>query len=125
MVIVDEKDAPFRIPDPPETRVLKCLLSPELHPEVTNIGVGITIMPAASQSDYIGHDEGEMFYVVSGCGKFKVENGLYDMRPGVTIWVGPHERHQMINDSDTTMKILWVLTPPGKEGEILKAAAAR
>jgi mannose-6-phosphate isomerase-like protein (cupin superfamily) len=125
MVIVDEKDAPFRIPDPPEARVLKCLLSPALHPEVTGIGVGITILPAASRSDYIGHEEGEMFYVVSGCGKFKVEDRVYELKPGILIWTSPQERHQMINDSDTTLKILWVLSPPGKEREILKAAEAR
>jgi mannose-6-phosphate isomerase-like protein (cupin superfamily) len=120
MIIVNEDDAPFQIQEPPHKRTLKVLISPAMHEEVSSLAVGLTILPSSSTSNWANHEEGELFYVVFGNGKIKIENELYPLRPGTTIWVDPFQYHQLINDTENTIKLLWVLSPPGLESDFVK-----
>jgi mannose-6-phosphate isomerase-like protein (cupin superfamily) len=118
---MNEDEAPFQIQDPPHSRTLKVLVSPAIHKEISSIAVGVTILPSSSTSNWAKHKEGELFYVIFGSGLIKVENDIVPIKPGTTIWVEPNQYHQLINNTEKTTKILWVLSPPGLEAGFLQS----
>ncbi|UCB45817.1 MAG: cupin domain-containing protein [Spirochaetota bacterium] len=119
MIIVHEESAPGLDIKEPFKRTLKVLLSPLINKELKSIAAGLTIIPSGGKSDNHEHPEGEMFYVVSGKGSIQVGEEVEVLIPGTAVWVQPGTSHQLCNDSDATLKILWVLSPPGREKAII------
>jgi oxalate decarboxylase/phosphoglucose isomerase-like protein (cupin superfamily) len=105
-----------------DARVLKVLLSPALNEGLVEIAAGYSIIPPGGHSDKTAHIEGEMFYICEGSGKILVENETEPIWPATVVWVPPLKMHQLINDSTATLKILWVLCPPGREKAIIEHA---
>jgi mannose-6-phosphate isomerase-like protein (cupin superfamily) len=124
MILVHEDDIPAVVTEGEFKRTLKVLLSPALDKAVDSIAVGLTIIPPGSKSDFISHAEREMFYVLSGEGAMRVGEETKPIFAGTAVWVGPHLRHQMINKGSATLKVLWVLSPPGRESLLLAQAGA-
>ena len=123
MIIAHEKDAPtVEIPEPLK-RSLKVLLSPILHKGLDSIASGLTILPPSGKSDEAEHIEGEMFYVISGRGLIRVGDEESELTTGTAVWVPPNIFHCLINNSNANLKVLWVLSPPGRESEIIDKAA--
>jgi quercetin dioxygenase-like cupin family protein len=122
MITRTEREAPtLNAPDPYRRR-MKVLLAPLLDPQLNSLAVGLSIIRVGGKSDRAHHREGEMFYVVSGSGCICVGKEKKGVTAGTAVWVPPDVPHQLINDSGKTLKILWVLQPPGKEAAIIKAA---
>lgn len=122
MIIAHENNAPTMKVPKPLNRTLKVLLSPTLHKELKSIACGLTILPPLGKSDETEHKEGEMFYVISGKGFIKVGEEESELTPGTAIWVPPNVFHYIFNNSKKTLKILWVLSPPGRESKIIDNA---
>lgn len=120
MIIRTEKKAPTLNAQEPYRRKLKVLLSPLLDPECKSLAVGLSIIPASGKTDHAHHPEGEMFYVIHGRGSILVGDEKEELTAGTAVWVPPGVSHQLINDSKKTLKVLWVLNPPGKEAGIIK-----
>ncbi len=117
----EEKSCVMHITGKDES-ILKVLLSPALNDGLKEISAGYSIIPPGSQSDKTGHIEGEMFYICEGSGKVLVGNETEAVSATTTVWVPPHTVHQLINDSDDILKVLWVLCPPGRERNIIENA---
>jgi quercetin dioxygenase-like cupin family protein len=124
MIIVNENDVPGVTTEGEFTRTLKVLLSPALHRAIDSIAVGLTIIPPEGKSDFISHPEGEMFYVLFGEGAIRSELETRPIAAGTAIWVCPGTTHQLVNTGSGTMKVLWVLSPPGRESFILDKSGA-
>ena len=123
MIIGHEKTAPAQETGLPDKRTLRAILSPHINEGLTQLAAGTTTMERGCTSELHSHIEGELFFVISGEGKY-VENGetvVFDQ--GTTVFSPPYSTHQMINDSDSELKVLWVLVPPGREKAIIDYAA--
>jgi mannose-6-phosphate isomerase-like protein (cupin superfamily) len=120
MIIAYERQAPSLEIEDPHRRTLKVLLSPALDAAVESIAVGLSIIPPGSRSDCVGHPEREMFYVLHGEGTLRVEEELEPIGAGAAIWVPANVTHQLINTGSEVLKVLWVLSPPGREAGILE-----
>ncbi len=120
MIIMHESDAPSLEVEGPYKRTLKVLLSRHLDSAVDSLAAGLTTLPPGCMSDYVHHVEGEMFFIISGEGTMRVEEETVPVKPGDAIWVPTGKTHQMANPGQATMKVLWVLSPPGREVDILK-----
>lgn len=123
MIIAHEDKCPTLEVQAPCRRTLKVLLSPVLHPSLKLLAVGQSILPPGGKSDDHAHAEGEMFYALAGTGRLKTSSGEALLTPGTAIWSPPGESHQLINDGKETLKILWVLSPPGREASIVEKAS--
>ena len=88
MIIGKEDNAPSAHVPVPFERTLKVLLSPALTPELQALAAGQTIVPPGSQSDDHKHEEGEMFYVLSGMGSIRIGDEVEKVEPGTAVW-GP------------------------------------
>jgi len=120
------KDEPGYTVSAPYQRNIKILLAPDRRdcPELT---YSHAILYPHSQTDYHQHDRPELIQVLSGFGVFVCNGEEYAVEPDVAIWVRTGEMHQMVNNSDETMKLATVFVPAYATDELLgpiKDAAA-
>jgi quercetin dioxygenase-like cupin family protein len=120
MIIAREKGAPSIDVPEPNRRTLKVLLSPLLYEGLGSIASGLTILPSGGQSDLHAHGEGELFYVLSGRCRIIVGDDEEELEQGTSVWAPPGLSHQLINIEDEQCRILWVLSPPGRERAIIE-----
>jgi mannose-6-phosphate isomerase-like protein (cupin superfamily) len=120
MIIARERGAPgIDVPEP-NRRTLKVLLSPLLHEGLHSIASGLTILPPGGQSDLHAHAEGEMFYILEGRCMIVVGDEKEDLDPGTAAWGPPTVPHQLVNREDKPCRILWVISPSGRERAIIE-----
>ncbi len=122
MIINDEKGSHVMHIEGEYERTLKVLISPMLDEGLKELAAGLSIIPPHSRTDHISHIEGEMFYICEGCGKINVGEETQKVSPGTVVWVPPYIKHQLSNDSESALKALWVLCPPGREENIIRNA---
>jgi len=124
MYIGTKENAPYCVMPEPNKRILRCLLSPILDPTQNDIALGIAEIEEGSNSDYRGHEEGELFYCVKGKGHIKIEDELYELQEDSCVYVPPFKKHQTINDGKAgILKLVFVLTPPfGGDRSIIEAS---
>jgi mannose-6-phosphate isomerase-like protein (cupin superfamily) len=68
---------------------------------------------------------GEMFYVITGKGSIRAGEEIEALIPAKAVWIPEGIRHQLLNDGNETLKMLWVLSPPGRERAIIEKAHPR
>jgi quercetin dioxygenase-like cupin family protein len=122
MIVSREEAAPRMEVAEPNRRTLKVLLSPEMQEGLHELASGLTILPPGGKSDFHAHEEGEMFYVLSGVCRIIVGEEEADIEQGTAAWGPPHVPHQLLNHTHQQCRILWVLVPPGRERAILEAS---
>jgi len=65
------------------------------------------MMQGGKAGDYHEHEDREqVFYVISGRGKMKVDGAIYDTVEGDAVHIPPRTKHQTINDSDDWLELL-------------------
>jgi mannose-6-phosphate isomerase-like protein (cupin superfamily) len=125
MMINNEQNSLYMHVPGDDERILRVLLSPLINKGLTELAAGLAIIPPGSHSDWTGHIEGELFFTFEGCGKIRVDDEIEAIAPSTTVWVAPYQKHQVINDGLETLKILWVICPPGRENNIVEHAENR
>ena len=96
----------------PYARVIKHLVAPWTVGS-SNCWVGTTTLPGGSSSNPHLHEQSEeVFYVVLGTGQARVGEEVEDIGPGSCVFVPPNTLHQLLNNSDTELKVLAVTSPP-------------
>lgn len=127
MRYIGEKETAPQVWKPePYRRKLYCLLSPQLDPSNHDIACGLVDLPEGSCSDFRGHEEGELFFCISGSGHIRVGEEILPLKENSAIYVPPFVEHQTINDGGAgEMRLLFVLTPPfGGDRSIIEASEA-
>jgi mannose-6-phosphate isomerase-like protein (cupin superfamily) len=91
-------------------------VSPKLVEMEHPIGLGTQTLPPGSFVREHAHDRNEeVLHFISGTGKAIVDGKEYDLKPGVTIFVGKNRRHKFINDGECDLHWLWLIVPNGLE----------
>jgi quercetin dioxygenase-like cupin family protein len=112
MYVIDaSKIEGIRIPAPYE-RTIKILLTPDTQDLVKDISITMGILAPHSQNDLHTHEGFEILYIVTGFGKFVVGNETHEIKSDCLLIAPPGTPHRQINESDDTMKMLAVWTPP-------------
>jgi mannose-6-phosphate isomerase-like protein (cupin superfamily) len=97
----------------PNERMLRCLLSPELDTTQKEIAAGLVEIKVGSNSDCRSHEEGELFFCISGHGHIRIGDEMIELHPDTALWVPGGIQHQTFNDlGNEDMKLLWVLLAP-------------
>ena len=80
----------------------------------------MTLLPPGSTSSRHVHiTEEEVWFVLSGRGFVLVGDEKMAVEPDMLIYVSPSKEHQLINNGDETLKVLWVFSPAGPEKEFI------
>jgi len=96
----------------PYERVIKVLLAPDTQDIVKDISITMGILAPHSQNDLHTHEGFEILYIISGFGKFVVDNKVYEIKSDYLLIAPPGVPHRQINESDDAMKMLAIWTPP-------------
>jgi mannose-6-phosphate isomerase-like protein (cupin superfamily) len=57
----------------------------------------------------------ELLFIWEGTGVAVIDGVAHPIEPGSLVYVGKWVNHSIVNHSNTQMKVLWVITPPGLE----------
>ncbi|MCH8997919.1 MAG: cupin domain-containing protein [Proteobacteria bacterium] len=85
-------------------------------PKVQGFSSGIQVIaPGCHIREHQHGAEQELLFFFEGTGKVLVNGVEHPVRPGTTAYLGPWNRHKIVNDSAADLKMLWVLVPGGLE----------
>jgi len=102
----------------PYERNVKVMLAPDRR-DCLELTFSHAILSPRSQTDSHRHDRPELIQVLSGFGVFICDGEKYHVEPDMAIWVRPGEMHQMVNESDESMKLATVFVPAYSTEELL------
>jgi mannose-6-phosphate isomerase-like protein (cupin superfamily) len=97
---------------PPHQRVIRHLAAPWTL-GTTQLWLGTSSVDPGFTSNAHSHEEQEeVFYCISGCGKIKVDDDVFDVEPGNVVFAPAKSVHQLINDGDEVFKVVAAVAPP-------------
>ncbi|OGO39192.1 MAG: hypothetical protein A2147_09360 [Chloroflexi bacterium RBG_16_57_8] len=121
MIVVDSKDvSKVTVGTPPQQRFARILLSPKLQPEVSDIALGLAVVPAGNAtSPHMHPDLAETFYVLSGRAEIRVGGESVIAGPDTVAYGPAGIEHQVLNAGDDELRFVFIYTPPGAEEPVL------
>ncbi len=85
-------------------------------PKIQGFSSGIQVIaPGCHIREHQHGAEQELLFFFEGRGKILVNGVEHPVRPGTTAYLGPWNKHKIVNDSQADLKMLWVLMPGGLE----------
>jgi len=85
-------------------------------PPVRNVEVYVSVFaPEASTGPrtYVHGDSQEILIVLRGAVKLQLEDEYYRLAVGDSVEYQSSTPHRLVNDSDNTTEVMWVISPPG------------
>jgi transcriptional regulator with XRE-family HTH domain len=70
------------------------------------------VEPRSSGGDWLTHEGEECCFVVSGKVRMHVEDQVFDLEEGDTLWFRTAQRHKWENPFEQGAVLLWTITPP-------------
>ena len=84
--------------------------------KITGFSSGIQVIAPGCHIREHQHDANEeQLFFFEGSGKVQVNGEEHPIQPGTTVYVGPWNKHKIVNDGQADLKMLWVLMPGGLE----------
>ena len=100
-------------------RRFKLLFEREIFKEASipltkNIASGLTIIRPRTQQPSGGVHEAseEIYYVLSGKGRLKLDDELIELEKGTAAYIGYGVDHQLFNTGEEDLVLFWVNVPP-------------
>ncbi len=85
-------------------------------PKIAGFSSGIQVIAPGCHIREHQHDANEeLLFFFEGSGKVLVNGEEHPIQPGTTAYLGPWNKHKIINDSQADLKMFWVLLPGGLE----------
>jgi mannose-6-phosphate isomerase-like protein (cupin superfamily) len=78
---------------------------------VPSMSMGLYRLPASSHDAQSPHQQDEVYYVISGKGKLRVEDKVHDALPGAVLFVAALDAHKFI-DIEEDLELLVFFAPP-------------
>lgn len=92
---------------------------PVLIPENTgfeSLSMGFqTVAPRSRIREHSHGDQVELQICFRGKGRVMVDGVEHPLLPGTACFLGYDVKHEIINDADEELVMLWVISPPGLE----------
>ena len=74
-----------------------------------------TIAPKSRVREHSHADQVELQICFKGTGTVKVDGVPHPLQPGSTCFLGYDVKHEIINDTDEDLVMMWVIAPAGLE----------
>jgi len=98
-------------------RLHKMVIGPTDFGRAKNMCFGLAEFPARSQAPaHVHRGEEEIVYVLSGHGEVYLDGSPEPLKPGTCVYIPPQVTHSFGNTADEVMKVLYVFSPPVRQG---------
>ena len=112
MHLVNQKEVEGRRFDAPHARTIKHLAAPWTF-GTRNIWMGISkVAPGNSSNLHSHHHREEVFYVVSGRGRIRVDDEEAAIEPGSCVYIPKGSAHQLVNTCVEILEVIAAASPP-------------
>jgi quercetin dioxygenase-like cupin family protein len=74
-----------------------------------------TVAPKCRVREHSHGDQVELQICFRGKGRVMVDGVAHALEPGTTCFLGCDVKHEIINESEEELVMLWVISPPGLE----------
>jgi len=74
-----------------------------------------TVAPRSRIREHSHGDQIELQICFRGRGKVMVDGVAHPLSPGTTCFLGYDVKHEIVNESDEELVMMWVISPPGLE----------
>src|ERR1051325_7841881 len=74
-----------------------------------------TVAPGSRIREHSPGDQVELQICFRGKGRVMVDGVAHPLTPGTTCFLGYDVKHEIINESEEELVMLWVIAPPGLE----------
>jgi len=92
---------------------------PKLFPSNTGfagLSMGFqTVAPKSRVREHSHGDQIELQICFRGQGRVMVDGVAHALKPGTTCFLGSDVKHEIINEGEEELVMLWVISPPGLE----------
>lgn len=80
---------------------------------------GVMVLQSGEKMGVHGHSQvEETFFFLEGTPKIIVDDVAYEVKPGDAFRIEPQEKHDIFNDSDSSMKAIFIKCPYIPEDKI-------
>lgn len=98
-------------------RAHKMIVGPLNFGPAEHMCFGVADFPPNQHAPAHVHEESEeILYVLTGSGEFYFDGSPEMIEPGMCIYVPPGVTHSINNTSDDVLKVIYVFSPPVKQG---------
>lgn len=120
MIICKLKDVDPFWSAPPQHRKLRVMLSPKLKNSNHNLGLGVIKIPLGESGNAHQHtSEQETWFVLSGKCKLIIGSETYEIEPDMVMTAPESIPHQILNDGNEVIKVIFSFTPAGPEEKFI------
>jgi len=109
---------------PPNERILKVVLSPEIS-NISECTVLFSIISPGSGTGFHTHGSNEIMYVASGRGMGRVADEKMELREDIVIFAPKGIEHSVENTGDETLKLICFYIPSLKPAGYFEAAISK
>ena len=111
--IHEEEVAPRELPG----RSHRMIIAPDRFGPAQNMSMGTADFPPKTHAPpHVHAKEEEILYVLSGFGRMYFDGEPEEIRPGICIYVPPGVEHSIENLSNEPLRVVYVFSPPVKQG---------
>lgn len=112
MHIIHETEVQGSLFEEPHKREVKHIVAPWTMGS-RNIWTGTSTVEPGNRTNNHAHDHNEeVFYCISGTGKFIVDGEERDYSPGTVVFCPPGAFHQVVNTGEVPLKSVCSVSPP-------------
>lgn len=81
--------------------------------DARNLTFGLAEFPPDSKAQPHTHDaQEEIIYILSGQGKFITTDGVYDLNPGIAVYIPPQLEHRICVVGEEPLRLVTLFSPP-------------
>jgi mannose-6-phosphate isomerase-like protein (cupin superfamily) len=89
----------------------KIIISPDILPE-SPLGLAIYKYRPGQTGLAHKHDkEVEIYFVLKGSGKVRIENEVFPLEPGIVVYIPPKKEHQTKSCADDSLEFISIFVP--------------
>jgi mannose-6-phosphate isomerase-like protein (cupin superfamily) len=119
MKIIDASGVPSRVIPEPYQRSLQLVLDKRDDNDVGDFSFILsTLYPFGGKTASHSHQVGELMYITSGYGYCVTNSQKIALSPGFTVYARANENHQIVNESNETMRIACFFMPALPEQDV-------
>lgn len=81
--------------------------------DARNLTFGLAEFPSNSDAQAHTHDaQEEIIYILSGQGQFITSGGVYELKPGIAVYIPPQLEHRITVLGNEPLRLLTLFSPP-------------